>query len=67
MLGADQRGQLAGLDLTSSRNENSTEARLISDVSRQAGKAAAAASTAAPTSAADAKSTVPETWPVAGL
>jgi hypothetical protein len=53
--------------LTSSRNANMTEARLTSDVSRQAGNAALAAATAASTSAAEAKSTVPDTCPVAGL
>ena len=57
----------AARDRTSSRNANSTAARLVKDVSRQAGKAAAAAATAAPASAADAKSTVPLTCPVAGL
>ncbi len=51
----------------SSRNANSTLARLVSDVSAQAGQAPAAASTAAPASAAEAKSTVPVTSPVAGL
>ena len=39
---------------TSSRNANITEARLTSEVSRQAGNAAAAAATAASTSAAPA-------------
>jgi hypothetical protein len=53
--------------LISSRNANSTSARLVSDASRQAGQACDAAATAAPTSAAVAKSTVPVTWPVAGL
>ena len=51
----------------SSRNRNITSARRTSDVSRQPGRAAAAAATAAPTSAAPPKSTVPLTWPVAGL
>ena len=67
MLGADQRGQFAARERISSRNANSTAARLVRDVSRQAGKAAAAAWTAASTSAAEAKSTVPVTLPVAGL
>ena len=53
--------------LISSRNANSTSARLVSDVSAQPGQAPAAACTAASTSAAVAKSTVPLTCPVAGL
>ena len=52
---------------SSSRNANITFARLVSDVSCQPGQAAAAAWTAASTSAAVAKSTVPVTCPVAGL
>ncbi len=51
----------------SSRNANMTDARLTSEVSRQCGKAAAADAAAVSTSAAVAKSTVPVTWPVAGL
>ncbi len=52
---------------TSSRNANSTLARLASEVCRQPGKALAAAATARSTSAGDAKSTDPVTCPVAGL
>ncbi len=40
--------------------------RFESDVARQAGKAAVAAATAAPSSSAEAKSTSFVTWPVAG-
>ena len=66
VLGADQLGQLAGVLLSSSRNANRTSARLASDAPRQPGNALAAAATASPTTAAEAKSTVPVTWPVAG-
>ena len=52
--------------LTSSRNSNSTEARLASEMRRQARSASFAAATAASTSAGPAKSTCPLTWPVAG-
>ena len=51
----------------SSRNLNSTCARLTSEVSRQPGNAALAAATAASTSATDASATLPLTSPVAGL
>src|SRR5579875_47862 len=49
------------------RKANITAVRLASEVSRQAGKACAAAVTAASTSALPAKSTEPVTWTVAGL
>jgi hypothetical protein len=53
--------------LTSSRNSNSTEARLASEMRRQSRMSAPeAAATAASTSAGAAKSTWPLTWPVAG-
>ena len=52
---------------SSSRNANRTCVRRASDVSRQAGKAALAAATARSTSSDDAKATVDETSPVAGL
>ena len=52
--------------LTSSRNSNSTEARLASEMRRQSRSASVAAATAASTSAGVAKSTWPLTWPVAG-
>ena len=40
--------------------------RRASETPRQPGNALAAAATASPTTAAEAKSTVPVTWPVAG-
>jgi hypothetical protein len=52
--------------LTSSRNSNSTEARLAREIRFQVFSASAAAATAASTSAAEAKSTCPLTCPVAG-
>src|SRR3954447_25502965 len=51
--------------LSSSRNVNSTALRLVSEVSRQPGKAAAAAATAASTSSVPARATSPVTSPVA--
>src|SRR3954452_25244938 len=51
--------------LSSSRKRNSTAVRLVSEVSRQPGKAAAAAPTAASTSSTEASATSPVTWPVA--
>ena len=51
---------------SSSRNLNSTWVRLVSDAWRHSPKAACAAATASSTSAVSAKSTVPDTWPVAG-
>jgi len=53
--------------MISSRNANSTPVRLASENERQPGKALAAAATASSTTAAEAKSTVPVTCPVAGL
>jgi hypothetical protein len=53
--------------LISSRNANSTPVRLAREKERQPGSAFAAAATASPTTVAEAKSTVPVTWPVAGL
>ena len=52
--------------LTRLRNSNSTEARLASEIRRQPVSAPEAAATAASTSAGEAKSTCPLTWPVAG-
>ena len=51
---------------SSSRKANSTLARLARDAARQPGKALAAEATASSTTAAEAKSTVPVTSPVAG-
>ena len=50
----------------SSRNRNRMVVRRASETPRQPGNALAAAATASPTTAAEAKSTVPVTWPVAG-
>ena len=52
---------------TSSRKAKKTWLRAMSGVSRQAGKAALAAATAASTSAAPPRGTRAMTWPVAGL
>jgi hypothetical protein len=51
---------------SSSRNRNKIAVRRARDIPRQPGNALAAAATASPTTAAEAKSTVPATWPVAG-
>ncbi len=52
--------------MISSRNAKSTLVRLARETERQPGNALAAAATASPTTVAEAKSTVPVTWPVAG-
>ena len=52
---------------TSSRIRKSSSARLASEVARQAGNAAFAAATAAPTSSVVARSTSPDCCPSAGL
>ena len=52
---------------SSSRNANRTWVRLASEVSRHAGKAAAAEATTACTSSSPAKATWADTSPVAGL
>ena len=53
--------------LSSARKALSTRARRIGGVSAQAGNAACAAFTAAPTSSAEASATLRATAPVAGL
>ncbi len=67
MLGGDDLGQLVLAAFSSSRKANSTCVRRASEVSRQAGNAAAAEAITASASTAEASATRPVTSPLAGL
>ncbi len=68
MLGADQLGELTpvGVEQLAER-EHHGQSSSARENERQPGKALAAEATASSTTAAEAKSTVPVTSPVAGL